>query len=338
MNYPKLLQKGDTIGICAPSSGVSEDLFPRFDKAIANIKAQGYEVVETATVRNRLKCASADPATRAAEFMSLYEDPAVAAIIPPWGGEFLMEILPLLDFERIAALPPKWISGYSDITTLTFPLTINSDIATIHGSNAMNMGGSQIDDSDLRLFEVMSNIKTMQNSFPNYFGWNQAFANPTKETYTLSEPSTWKLLHGNRCRIEGRMIGGCMDTLNVLVGTKYANVPAFLEKYKSDGFIWTLESCEMTAAEIYRALWQMRENGWFQYCNGVIYGRPAGYSDTRDFTLVDALERGVGGLNVPVIYDADLGHVPPILQIVNGAYGEVEFADGKAVVTQEARA
>jgi muramoyltetrapeptide carboxypeptidase LdcA involved in peptidoglycan recycling len=109
MKYPKLLKKGDTIGICAPSSGIGEDLFPRFDKAIANIKAQGYDVIESATVRNRVECASANAKTRAAELMSLYENPAIAAIIPPWGGEFLMEILPLMDFERIAALPPLQI-------------------------------------------------------------------------------------------------------------------------------------------------------------------------------------------------------------------------------------
>jgi len=104
MKYPKLLCKGDTIGICAPSSGVSDDLFPRWENAIANVKALGYNVIESATVRNRVKCASADPVTRAAEFMSLYERPDVAAIIPPWGGEFLMEILPLMDFEMLAVL------------------------------------------------------------------------------------------------------------------------------------------------------------------------------------------------------------------------------------------
>jgi muramoyltetrapeptide carboxypeptidase LdcA involved in peptidoglycan recycling len=49
------------------------------------------------------------------------------------------------------------------------------------------------------------------------------------------------------------------------------------------------------------------------------------------------LGQGVGGLNVPVIYDADIGHIPPQMQIVNGAYGKVEFADGRATVTQELR-
>lgn len=90
MKYPKLLQKGDIIGICAPSSGASGDvLSKRSDNAVSNIKALGYNVVEAASVRSDVKCVSADSATRAAEFMSLYENPYVAAILPPWGGDFL---------------------------------------------------------------------------------------------------------------------------------------------------------------------------------------------------------------------------------------------------------
>jgi len=108
----------------------------------------------------------------------------------------------------------------------------------------------------------------------------------------------------------------------------------FLDKYKLDGFVWTLESAEMSSAEIYRTFWQMRECGCFRYCNGIIIGRPDGYKDTRDFTLIDALKQGLGDLNVPVIYDADIGHIPPRMQIVNGAMGKVEVKDGKALVWQ----
>jgi muramoyltetrapeptide carboxypeptidase LdcA involved in peptidoglycan recycling len=53
--------------------------------------------------------------------------------------------------------------------------------------------------------------------------------------------------------------------------------------------------------------------------------------------LLDALRQGLGGLNVPIIYDADIGHIPPQLQIINGAMGVVEFADGKATVRQTLR-
>lgn len=50
--------------------------------------------------------------------------------------------------------------------------------------------------------------------------------------------------------------------------------------------------------------------------------------------MIDALNQGLGSLDVPVLYDADIGHIPPQMQIINGAIGKVEFADGKVNVRQ----
>lgn len=337
MRYPAVLHQGATIGVCAPSSGVTEKLHPRLDKALLNVEALGYKVIETESVRNRVKGVSADSKTRAKEFMSLYENPYASAIIPPWGGEFLMDMLPYLDFEKISAAPPKWVCGYSDLTTLLFPLTILCDMATIHGSNLMNMGFTSIHASDLRIFEAMSKHETVQcNS--DFWGRFIDFDNIANEAYHLDQKTEIKALRGGqRLCFEGRMIGGCMDVLCKLIGTRFAPLAAFQEKYKQDGFIWTLESCEMSAADIYRTLWQMRECGWFAYCSGVICGRPDGYSDKMGFTLADALEQGLGELNIPVLYGADIGHIPPQMQVIIGAYGEVEYENGRIVVRQAQR-
>jgi len=152
----------------------------------------------------------------------------------------------------------------------------------------------------------------------------------------------WKSLDGKENHaFGGRIIGGCMDVLNNLIGTRFSPVPDFLEKYKNDGFIWTLESNELWAGEIYRALWHMRECGWFKHCNGILFGRPGNGSEADDFpddfNLLDALNSGLACLNIPVLYDADIGHIGSQIQMVNGAYGKVEYHDGKAVVTQQLR-
>jgi len=336
MQYPNLLKKGDTIGICAPSTGApGEVLSLRLDNAIQNIRALGYNVVETKSVRKTAKCVSASSEVRAKEFMELYESQDAAVIMPPWGGEFLMDILLHLDFEKLKQLPPKWICGYSDVTTLSFALTVACDIATVHGSNLLNLGYARIHESDMRAFDVMSNRRTEQKSWDSYGGFS-SWEDFSKEAYNLDKPSLWKTLdNSGKVSFSGMMIGGCMDVLCKLLGTKYAPVNEFLEKYKSNGFIWTLESCEMAAPDIYRTLWQMNECGWFKYCNGIIFGRPDGYRDKRDFTLLDAYSQGVGNLNIPTIYDADIGHIPPQMQIVNGSFGKVSFDNGKAIIIQE---
>jgi len=337
MKYPELLQTGDIIGVCAPSSGAIDNLWRRLDKAFENVQALGYKTLETASVRKREKCVSADAKTRASEFMCLYENPLVKAIIPPWGGEFLMDMLTYLDFPQISQMPPKWICGLSDITTLTFALTMNCDIATVHGSNFMNMGFASIHESDLLAFKAMSYDAIDQHS-SEYWGSFNSWDDVSKEIYHLDKKTDWKSLSNkNQLYFEGRMIGGCMDVLCKLIGTRYAPVTEFLEKYENDGFIWSLESCEMSAADIYRTLWQMRECNWFNNCNGILYGRVAGYSDTYGFTLIDALESGLGNLDIPLLYDADIGHVPPQIQIINGAYGKINFNNGGAIIHQEHR-
>ena len=334
MRFPKLLLKGQTIGVCAPSAGVTPADFPRLDNAIANVRALGYNVVESPSLRKGIKCVSAPAATRAAEFMVMYGDPNIHAIIPPWGGEFLMDILPHVDFKALAALPPKWISGYSDISTLTFPMTLLCDVATIHGSNFMNMGSAAIDPSDAMLFETMGKTQITQQSAP-FWGSFSGWTDISQPLYTLDKPGVWKALCGSSSlAFKGRIIGGCMDTLTKLVGTEYGYVNDFLDKYSGDGFIWTLESCQMDAADIYRSLWQMEQAGWFRHCAGMMYGRAAGYSDAKGFTLADALANVFGPLGIPVIYDADIGHTPPIMQLVNGAYATVEYAESSATITQ----
>lgn len=333
MKYPQALTKGGTIGVCAPSSGVTDDNCAQLDTAIRHVQELGYMVIETASVRQNAKCVSTDSATRAREFMELYENPAVQAIIPPWGGEFLLDMLPCLDFERIGSLPPKWVCGYSDTSTLLFSLTTRLDIATIHGSSLMNMGFRYIHSSDMTLFTAMEGAEITQESAPQW-GRFTGFGNTSVDPYILDRENPWKSFSGKAHSFSGRMIGGCVDVIARLIGTEYAPVEQWLGRYKEDGFIWAIENCEMNAADLYRSLWQMREAGWFRGCNGVLFGRFYKGDANKDFTLIDALREGLGPLDVPVIYDADIGHTPPLTQIVNGAMGTVDFANGRATVKQ----
>ena len=195
----------------------------------------------------------------------------------------------------------------------------------------IDMGLHNVDKYQLAAFEAMSNKEFTQRSSDFY-----------SDSTVKNEKTVWKSLDGKENHaFQGRMIGGCMNVLRILLATRFAPVPDFLEKYKSDGFIWTLESnvSEMWSGEIYRTLWQMRECGWFKYCNGILFGRPDPDDnfEADDFILLDALKNGLACLNIPVLYDTDIGHTTPRIQIINGSYGKVEYHDGKAVVSQQLR-
>ena len=53
----------------------------------------------------------------------------------------------------------------------------------------------------------------------------------------------------------------------------------------------------------------------------------------NDFTYIDTIQETFEPLNIPVIYDADIGHVPPQITLINGAYAEVKLRGGRGEVT-----
>ena len=55
-------------------------------------------------------------------------DPGIRAVIPPWGGELAVELLPHLDLRAIASTP-SWLVGFSDISTLLLAITSATGMA-----------------------------------------------------------------------------------------------------------------------------------------------------------------------------------------------------------------
>src|SRR5687767_10282556 len=121
IRYPAPLRPGDRVGVTAPSSGVPPGLRRRLEFAVRVVRARGYEVVGGDCLHAD-GIVSAPAADRAAELQAMLTDPAIRAVVPPWGGELAVELLPLLDLEAIAAAEPTWLVGYSDLSTLLVPI------------------------------------------------------------------------------------------------------------------------------------------------------------------------------------------------------------------------
>lgn len=338
MIYPSSVQKGDFIGITAPSAGVTGIFEKKLNNAILQLKTMGYECIESPSVRKSFKATSTSAIERAREFLDLYRDDRVKIIMPPWGGNFLMEILPLLDWEELRALPPKWLIGFSDISTLLLPFTLLTNTASIHGPNFLDFGSTPIDKSVLNILNVLSHSNKGSFKQKNFEYYQKEWLEITEESfpgYNTTEKVIWKSLHNQaNVHFQGRLLGGCLDTICKLIGTPYGDVNSFIREFHKEGIIWYFESCSMDASDIYRTLWQMKMNGWFTGCNGLLYGRPDNYKDVRDFILVDALHRITEDLKIPVLYDVDLGHLPPQLLIVNGSYAEIDFSNEKGTIIQ----
>jgi muramoyltetrapeptide carboxypeptidase LdcA involved in peptidoglycan recycling len=260
----------------------------------------------------------------------------VAAVLPPWGGERAIEVLEQLDFERLARSPVRFFMGYSDISTLLLPLLLRSGWATVHGPQLMDHVAAETErlTTDVwRLFERALEVPFEQQASQSHqTEWRDYAADPDV-TFALGAPTRWEDLRGEAgaVRFEGRLVGGCLDTLMHLAGTPYGDVPAFVQKHRArgEGVVLFLENAGLSPMGVLRALTNLRLAGWLDGLSGIILGR-SGYKQHVPEHLVGyraAVEAALGGVRCPVILDADIGHVPPQLSLVLGAHATVTRDD-----------
>ena len=325
MLYPRFLEKNDIIGITAPSQGVGDHL-ASFKKSIKTLEEYGYKIKETASVRNK-GMVSTTGEKRSQELDEVITDKNVKMIICASGEDFLLEMLPTINWKNIKQ-NPKWIMGYSDPTALLYITTTKLDIATIYGCNAGSFDQTNLHECLKNNLKILSGNILTQKSFDLYQkGWLEE-----SDGYNLTEPVYWEDLNGE-VNIQGRIIGGCLDCLKDIIGTPYDYTKKFIEKYKDDGFIWYFDVCELSVEEFYRTLFQMKEAGWFEYIKGVVVGRVAvPRCFYKDFSYQDALKKIFP--NIPLIFNADIGHVPPKMTIINGSIAKVTCKEGKGAISQ----
>ncbi|WP_405150252.1 LD-carboxypeptidase [Sphaerisporangium sp. NBC_01403] len=337
IRYPAPLRPGDRVGVTAPSSGVGEQLRERLQVAIRTVEERGYEVVVGECMYGSAHV-SAPAAKRARELMKMLTDPGIRAVVPPWGGETAIDLLPLLDWDALRAADPTWVVGFSDMSTIITPLTMLTGVATVHGNNLMDTP-YRAPEGLLTWLDIvtMEPGATFTQTPPNRHrarGWDDYQTSPEVSEFTLDTPGRWTRLDGDGdVRAEGRLIGGCVETLCNLTGTPYGDMAAFARAAAPEGLLVYVEAAGHDAATICGNLHGMRLAGFFTGANAVLVGRtqaPGTGSLTQHEAVLDAL----GGLGVPVIADVDCGHVPPYLPIVNGAHGRVVYTANRNELTQ----
>ncbi|HET9240332.1 MAG TPA: S66 peptidase family protein [Oligoflexus sp.] len=341
IRYPGPLKSGSTIAVTAPSSGVSSGCHKRLDIAIAHLRSQGFQLIEGDCLRSDYKHVSGPKEKRIAEFMRFWNDPKVDLIFPPWGGEIAHSLLPLIDFESLKK-NPTWVQGYSDTSTYMMPITLLTDIATSHGCNLIDFVPSQIDDltkGALNILRLSQGQSYRQNASQKWQKkWGDFQVEPDV-AYNLTELTEWKVLGTDKVgpiSFSGRLIGGCLDTICFLVGTRFGDVPGFIRRHHGDGVIIYLENCKQNPTSVHRHLFNMKMAGWFEGIRGIILGRSGGPNplEAEKLQYEEVLEDVLAELDLPVVYDCDIGHAVPQMTLVNGAMAKVHFEKGSGWVEQ----
>lgn len=168
MIYPKFLQRGDTIGVPAPSSGAyDEPHCNKFKNSKKKLEELGYRIEWSKNIFKSIMCRSADEKSRAKELNELFERNDINFIMCAAGGEFLVEILPYVDFKKLAQ-NPKWVQGFSDPTGILFPITTKYDIATIYGLNFGDYGMEPYTRDITDNYEIITGNLINQHNYEMY--------------------------------------------------------------------------------------------------------------------------------------------------------------------------
>lgn len=339
MRYPEFLKENGIIGFVAPSCGCGTEPYRAgFDRAKEVFKSMGFNLLlgPNCYKSDGIGISTA-PEDCAKELTDIYTRSDNDVIISCGGGELMCETISYVDFDKISKANPKWYMGYSDNTNFTFLLTTICDTASIYGhcvaTFGMNPWHSSLNDS----FNLLTGKSFTVRSYGMYERESLKDEEHPYVPYNLTENSDIRAylnfdsdsINTADLTLSGRMIGGCMDCLVNLLGTRFDRVSEFCEKYKNDGIVWFLEACDLNVFSIRRAMWQMKEAGWFNYVKGFIFGRPANGEGFFNLDHREAVLSTARQLGVPVILDADIGHVSPMMPLISGSIGDICFSNGK---------
>ena len=340
MRYPEFLKENGKIGFIAPSYGcTTEPYTTSFAHALEKFEAEGYStILGPNCYKSDGVGISSTPENCAKEFEDMYTgEPDV--LLSCGGGELMCEILPFVDFEKIKAAKPKWFMGYSDNTNLGFLLTTVCETASIYGPCAPSFGMEPRHEAITDAMDLLCGRKLEFSSYPGFEILSMKDAENPLASYNITMDPTLKV-SGSLKDLEdptgssfsGRLTGGCLDCLINLAGTKFDKVKEYIERHKDEGIIWFLESCELGIMGIRRGLWQLEQAGWFEHVKGFVIGRPMLF-EIEDYGMdrYSAVTSVLDKYNVPIILDADIGHLPPAIPLINGSMATVTMKTANSI-------
>ena len=306
---PKKLEKGDVIGIIAPSSPVQDT--ERIEKGVKYLESLGYRVLLGNSVYSSHGYLAGNDSERLDDLHSMFKNKDVKAIIALRGGFGTTRLLDQINY-RVIRENPKILVGYSDITALQMVIYSQCKMVTFAGPMlATDFGG------DIGPF-------TEENF------WKMITSN--KKVGKLYNPEDEKFFILNKGRDEGVLLGGNLSVLCSIAGSKY--LPSFKKS------ILLLEEINEPPYRVDRMLTHLRLTGLFKDILGIILGRFVDCyesdSTKQTLTLNEVIAEHLTPLKMPVLYNFKHGHIPDTLTVPIGVKCKLNSSRGFVEITENA--
>ncbi len=248
------------------------------------LERAGYQVILDPDILELRRFTRTQDERRAANFMGMWLDPRVKAVIGGTGGYGATRMIPYLEPE-IFRRNPKIFVGYSDITALHLWLMRQASLRVFHGPTVDDLIPISRDPTTAALLAAITTPRPGTK-----IGRDMARA---------VRPG----------RASGRLTGGNLSLVQQSIGTPY-------EIDTRDAILF-LEENDDPMSVLDERLVHLRAAGLLSGVRGIIFGQlPIDRSEEDEFE--DFLLDLVSDLDVPILMDFPAGHEVPNLTLPFG--------------------
>ena len=295
---PAFLKKDDKVALLSPSYSTPDS---NIQKTADVIKDWGFTPAIGKNVDKIYVGKYAGTAEeRANDFIEALKDTSIKAILTNRGGYGTIQLVDLIDPELIRE-NPKWLIGYSDITTL-HAMQTKAGVMSIHGtmsSSIAKTGGE--DDNSIILRDLL------KGSVPTYKVPKNKF--------------------NQKGQAEGILVGGNMATFVPLVGASDIDV------FQNDGIILFMEEIGENLRNIDRMFNSLLLHGVLDNVKGVILGEFVDSGTDLNYESTESmLSKYLSDYKIPVICGFPAGHDDVNLPLIMGAKVKIDVDDDGATV------
>ena len=329
MLKPARLKKNDTIALVSLSSNnIAEPEYSfRFDLIEKRLKELGLNYVFSKNALLPRAELNAHPELIVEDLVDCLKDKSIKAIVAINGGRNAIDTIPALmkvkGIDDIIRNNPKILLGFSD-TTIQHLFFYNRGVQTYYGQNIV----CDICEQEKNMFAY--SLKAFKSFFrakpitikPSKYWYHERTAYDITQLNVnrdKSKNTSFQVFNLNGC-VEGEMLGGCIERINsMLTDTQYKKcklLPALTEWQDK---ILFLESCDFSLdfLKFQEYLHNLDKYGVFKVVRAVVYGRNPNEQYSNE--CKEELLRYTSENNIPLVYNANIGHSSPRAIIPYGA-------------------
>jgi len=323
---PVKLEPNNNLRVVSPSRSLSIISEEVIDIATTHLSNIGLSVDFGKNAREMDQDGSSTIKSRVDDLHAAFTDKDCKAILTTIGGFNANELLPHLDFDLIRQ-NPKIICGYSDVTVLLNAIFTECGLVTYYGPHFSTFGVKHGNEYTHKHFQsCLFSSKELKIKPSNNWSDDEWYINQEKREFYQNE-GYQVINHGTA---EGILIGGNLDTFNLLQGTRY------LPKEKR--VILFIEEDDLSGGQMFN---EFRRNivSLLQAFSGRIEGLVIGRFQKNEKINLDRLKYIIStnsiyfGSDTPIIYGLDFGHTLPMITIPIGGEARISTDPVEIVLT-----